>query len=118
MTDRSSRSTMSRGAPQRSGNSPDRKGARKMVQPEGPKERRSLSAGAIATATGGAVLLIFILQNTSRVRFRFLFVSFIWPMWLYTIVVAVVGAVVWLGLGIVRRHRRRQGRREARAGQG
>jgi uncharacterized integral membrane protein len=88
-----------------------------VAQPEGPNERRSLSAGAIATAAGGAVLLIFIVQNTSRVRFRFLFVSFIWPLWLYTIVVAVVGAVVWLGLGVLRRHRRRRARREARAGQ-
>jgi hypothetical protein len=35
-------------------------------------------------------------------------------MWLYTIVVAVFGAVTWLGLGVLRRHRRRIARRDAR----
>jgi hypothetical protein len=35
-------------------------------------------------------------------------------MWLYTILVALFGAVVWLGLGVVRRHRRRKERRESR----
>jgi uncharacterized integral membrane protein len=39
---------------------------------------------------------------------------FTWPIWWYTIVAAVFGALVWVGLGVMRRHRRRQGRREAR----
>jgi uncharacterized integral membrane protein len=41
-------------------------------------------------------------------------VSFIWPLWVYTIVVAVFGALVWFGLGVMRRHRRRKERRENR----
>ncbi len=85
-----------------------------MTQPTAPDDRSKLSAGLIASCTGGAVLLIFILQNTERVRFDFLFITFTWPLWLYTIVVAAVGALVWLGLGVMRRHRRRQSRRAAR----
>jgi uncharacterized integral membrane protein len=76
--------------------------------------RRQLGAGAIASLTGVGVLLVFILQNRNDVRFDFLWFSFTWPLWLYTIVTAVFGAIVWLGLGILRRHRRRVARREAR----
>jgi uncharacterized integral membrane protein len=61
-----------------------------------------------------AVLLIFIIQNTQDVKFHFLFLHFTWPLWLYTIVVALFGALVWFGLGVMRRHRRRKARREAR----
>lgn len=85
------------------------------TQPEpGGPDRRGLSGGAIASLGGLGVLLIFIVQNTQDVQFKFLFVKFTWPMWLYTIVVAALGAVVWLGLGVLRRHRRRVRRRAAR----
>ena len=40
-------------------------------------------------------------------EFRFLYLSFTWPVWLYTIVTALLGALVWFGLGVIRRHRRR-----------
>ena len=63
---------------------------------------------------GLAVLLIFVLQNTEDVKFDFLFLSFTWPLWLYTIVTALFGALVWFGLGVMRRHRRRKERRENR----
>jgi len=72
---------------------------------------RRLGGGAIATIAGGAVLVIFMVQNREDVKFDFLFFSFTWPLWLYTIVVAVFGAIVWLGLGVMRRHRRRVARR-------
>jgi uncharacterized integral membrane protein len=75
---------------------------------------RQIGAGAIAALSGGGVLLAFIIQNRDDVRFDFLFWHFTWPLWLYTIVTAVFGAMVWLGLGILRRHRRRKARREAR----
>jgi uncharacterized integral membrane protein len=75
---------------------------------------RQLSGGAIASLTGVGVLLIFILQNTDDVRFDFLFFSFTWPLWLYTIVTALFGALVWFGLGVMRRHARRKERREGR----
>ena len=53
-------------------------------------------------------------QNTQSVTLRFLFWSFSWPMWLYTPVVAVLGALVWIGFGVLRRHRRRVARRADR----
>ena len=73
-----------------------------------------LGGGAIASLSGVAVLLIFVIQNTQDVKFHFLFLSFTWPLWLYTIVVALFGALVWFGLGVMRRHRRRKARREER----
>lgn len=75
-----------------------------------------LGGGAIASLCGLAVLVIFVLQNTEDVRFHFLFLDFTWPLWLYTIVVALFGALVWFGLGVVRRHRRRKARRAERRG--
>ncbi len=78
--------------------------------------RRRLGGGAIASLTGLVVLVILIIQNRQDVRFHFLTVSFIWPLWLYTIVMAVLGALVWFGLGVMRRHRRRKERRENRRG--
>jgi uncharacterized integral membrane protein len=78
------------------------------------KQRRRLSGGAIASIVGLAVLLIFIIQNRETIRFTFLLVHFSWPLWVYTIVVAVFGALVWFGLGVIRRHRRRVDRREER----
>src|SRR3954464_923014 len=70
--------------------------------------------GGVASLTGVGVLFIFIVQNTQDVRFHFLFLDFTWPLWLYTIVVALFGALVWFGLGVMRRHRRRQERRADR----
>ena len=84
-----------------------------MVQ-QAPGAKAGLTAGTIASIGGGAVLIIFIVQNTEDVNFDFLWFSFTWPLWLYTIMVAVFGALVWLGLGVLRRHRRRQARRDAR----
>ena len=83
-------------------------------QVEEKQASRRLSGGAIASLSGLAVLLIFVIQNREDVRFHFLFLSFIWPLWLYTIVMAVFGALVWFGLGVMRRHRRRKERRENR----
>jgi uncharacterized integral membrane protein len=78
------------------------------------EEGRRFSGAAIASLSGLAVLVIFIIQNRQDVRFHFLFFSFTWPLWLYTIVVALFGALVWFGLGVLRRHRRRKQRRENR----
>ena len=86
-----------------------------MVEQQGAKQSSGgLSGGAIASLSGIAVLVIFIVQNTQDVRFHFLFLDLTWPLWLYTIVVALFGALVWFGLGVVRRHRRRKERREDR----
>jgi uncharacterized integral membrane protein len=72
---------------------------------------RKIGGGAIASISGLAVLGIFIVQNTEDVRFDFLWLHFTWPLWLYTIVVALFGALVWFGLGVMRRHARRKERR-------
>ena len=81
-----------------------------------PGGGRRLGGGAIASIGGLAVLVVFVVQNTEDVRFHFLWLDFTWPLWVYTIVVAVVGALAWFGLGVLRRHRRRRARREARRG--
>jgi uncharacterized integral membrane protein len=73
-----------------------------------------LSGGVIASLTGVGLLAIFMIQNTERVTLHFLFWSFTWPLWLLALVMTLVGALVWFGLGVMRRHRRRKARREHR----
>jgi len=73
-----------------------------------------MSGGAIASLTGVGVLIIFMIQNTEKVTLHFLVWDFTWPLWLFTLVTAVFGALVWFGLGVLRRHRRRKTRREDR----
>ena len=75
-----------------------------------------LSGGALAALTGGGLLVVFMAQNTENVTLNFLFWSFTWPLWLLTLVTAVLGSILWIGLGVLRRHRRRVARREARGG--
>jgi uncharacterized integral membrane protein len=73
-----------------------------------------LSGGALASLVGVGLLLIFVVQNNQLVTLRFLIWSFTWPLWLLIIITASLGALVWFGLGVMRRHRRRVARREAR----
>ena len=75
---------------------------------------RQLGWGTITGLTGVGLLLIFMIQNTEDVKLDFLFWSFTWPLWLYTFVIALVGALVWFAAGVIRRHRRRKSRREDR----
>jgi uncharacterized integral membrane protein len=77
-------------------------------------QRARLSSGVIASLTGVGMLVIFMVQNTQPVTLQFLFWSFTWPLWLFTLVMALVGGLVWIGLGMVRRHRRRKARRNDR----
>jgi uncharacterized integral membrane protein len=79
-----------------------------------PQVRKRASGGMIASIAGLAVLVIFAIQNRMRIRIHFLFWSFVWSLWVYTIVIAVFGALVWFGWGVMRRHRRRKNRRENR----
>ena len=86
-----------------------------MTEPAEVKhEGRRLGGGAIASLSGLGALVVFVMQNTQDVRFQFLFLSFTWPLWLYTIVVALFGALVWFGLSVIRRHQRRKERRDDR----
>lgn len=80
---------------------------------EGSRGAR-LSGGAIASLAGIGVLLVFMIQNTEDVTLHFLFWNFTWPLWLFTLVTALVGALVWFGFGVLRRHRRRKARRDDR----
>jgi uncharacterized integral membrane protein len=73
-----------------------------------------LSGGAIASLAGAGALVVFMVQNREDVTLEFLVWSFTWPLWLFTLVVAVLGAFVWIGFGVLRRHRRRVARREDR----
>jgi uncharacterized integral membrane protein len=73
-----------------------------------------LSGGALATIAGGGLLVVFMVQNTQDVTLTFLFWSFTLPLWFFTLIVAILGSILWIGLGILRRHRRRKARRDAR----
>ena len=94
-----------------------------MVQPTGdditsPDEegRKGLrfGGGAIASLAGVGALVIFMSQNTEDVTVQFLGWEYTWPVWLLVLVSALIGALVWFGAGVVRRHRRRVQRRASR----
>jgi uncharacterized integral membrane protein len=73
-----------------------------------------LSAGMISALAGAGLLVVFMAQNRQRITVQFLVWDFTWPLWLLILVSAVLGGVVWIGAGILRRHRRRKARRAAR----
>ena len=73
-----------------------------------------LGGGVIASLAGVGLLLIFMIQNTEDVTLNFLVWSFTWPLWLFSVLMALFGALVWFGLGVIRRHRRRKARRDDR----
>lgn len=73
-----------------------------------------LGGGAIASLAGVAALLIFMGQNTEDVSVQFLWWEYTWPVWLLVLVAASIGALVWFGVGVLRRHRRRADRRADR----
>jgi uncharacterized integral membrane protein len=82
-----------------------------MSQQTSGSDGAKLGGGAIATIVGVVVLAIVLIQNRTPTHFKFLAWSFTWPLWFYTIVAALIGAFVWFGLGVMRRHRRRKNRR-------
>ena len=82
----------------------------------GDADRRSMGVGTIAALGGVGALVVFMLQNTEDVTVDFLFWDFSWPLWLLTLLSALLGALVWFGAGVVRRHRRRENRRDDRRG--
>ena len=77
-------------------------------------EKSRFGVGAIASLIGVGFLLVFILQNNQSVDLDFLVWTFSWPLWFLIIVAALLGALVWFGLSVARRHRRRVKRRENR----
>jgi uncharacterized integral membrane protein len=81
---------------------------------ESERQRLRLGGGAIASLSGVAALVVFMVQNTDDVTVKFLFWEFTWPVWLLILVSALIGAIIWLGMGVLRRHRRRKERRADR----
>ena len=77
-------------------------------------EGRRLGGGAIASLVGVGVLVVFMVQNRDDVRVDFLWWGFSWPLWLLVLISALFGALVWFGLGVMRRHSRRKERRADR----
>ncbi|MBV8304573.1 MAG: DUF1049 domain-containing protein [Acidimicrobiia bacterium] len=75
-----------------------------------------LSLGAIVTLAGAVVLLVFMLQNRQDIRVHLLFWHVTLPVWFIIFGSALTGTLVWIGAGVVRRHRRRKARRQARRG--
>jgi uncharacterized integral membrane protein len=80
----------------------------------GGGDSRKLGGGAIASLVGLGLLGVFMVQNTEEVRLDFLVWHFTWPLWLVTLASAILGALVWFGVGVIRRHRRRKERRDDR----
>lgn len=78
--------------------------------------RIQLGAGIISSLVGIGLLAAFVIQNTQGIEVRFLVLSFTWPLWLLIVVSALSGALVWFGVGVVRRHRRWRARRQERRG--
>ena len=75
-----------------------------------------LGLGAIATLAGVVVLLVFMLQNRQDIRVHLLFWHVTLPVWFIIFGSALMGTLVWIGAGVVRRHRRRKARPQARRG--
>ncbi len=73
-----------------------------------------LGAGTIASLTGATGLGIFMVQNTEQVTVSYLVWEFTLALWLVVLIAALVGAVIWFGLGVMRRRRRRRQRRANR----
>lgn len=69
------------------------------------EEGRRVSAGLVAVA--GAALVVFMVQNTERQRVEFLAWDLTIALWLLVLASAAAGALVWAGLGALRRRRRR-----------
>jgi uncharacterized integral membrane protein len=73
-----------------------------------------VGGGVIALLAGLGLLGVFMAQNTDDVSVSFLAWDFTWPVWLLTFAAAVLGALIWFGAGVLRRHRRRKERRANR----
>jgi len=84
--------------------------------PGSKKKGMQIGGGAITSVVGIGGLAAFMLQNTDDVSVSFLVWDFSWPIWLLTLFSALFGAAIWIGMGILRRHRRRRERREMRRG--
>lgn len=84
------------------------------MSPDGGNDGAKLGAGAIASIVGVVALVVFMLQNRDDTNLSFLMFEVTWPLWLVILVSALLGALIWFGLGVMRRRSRRKERRADR----
>jgi uncharacterized integral membrane protein len=84
------------------------------MSPDGGNDGARLGAGAIASIVGLVALVVFMLQNRDETNLNFLMFEVTWPLWLTILVSALLGALIWFGLGVMRRRSRRKERRANR----
>ena len=81
------------------------------------RPERAFNLGAVLGLTLAVATFIFLVQNSGRTDFEWLWFDFELPLWMALLGALVVGAVLVLtGLAVHRRRRRRIGRRERAAG--
>jgi uncharacterized integral membrane protein len=69
-------------------------------------QRGRISGGAIVSLIAIAVLVIFMVQNTEKIRVHFLLWHFTASLWIVVLVTALIGGLAWFGGGVVRRYNR------------
>lgn len=80
--------------------------------PEPGKGRKRLGAREIGALVVFVLLVVFIVENTRKVRIRFIFPEFDAPLFVALLVAALVGALVlWLVEQRVRTRRKKKGNR-------
>ena len=84
------------------------------MSPDGGNDGARLGGGAIASIVGVVALVVFMLQNRDQTNLNFLMFEVTWPLWLVILVSALLGALIWFGLGVMRRRSRRKERRANR----
>jgi uncharacterized integral membrane protein len=85
-----------------------------MSDPNLQQKKSGPDGGVIASLVGVGLLLVLMVQNTQPVTVHILLWKFTWALWLYGLLMAVIGALIWFGLGVMRRHSRRKARRDKR----
>jgi len=79
-----------------------------------PAHRSGPGGAAIAALVGAALLLVFMLQNRDEAKVHLLFWHARLPLWFVILGSALLGAVVWVAFGLVRRRRHRLAQRRSR----
>jgi len=82
--------------------------------PPQPVQRSGPGGAAIAALLGAALLLVFMLQNRDEVKVHLFFWHARLPLWFVIFGSALLGALVWVGFGLVRRRRHRAADRRSR----
>ena len=65
-------------------------------------QRGRIGGGLIISLVGVAALVIFMIQNTEKIRVHFLPWHLTWSLWILILVAALIGGLAWFGGGVVR----------------